>query len=306
MGNDKNTLGHYLRVGITTIALVLVSSGDQPSNNPGNSKVTLQQQRAEKSSPTKSLDEIIQEHAIIEKIINPEGQGRFYLIGQEHYYAGTDATGKIPNAVQEASLAPIQSEIYHLLLGLARNGKNNLVIGEGLGPKQLISPHTSRGFNREDWALYGERMNESSFSVHLFKKNPEDTGYTFLELFHPDLVYTQGVDDVKLSEELKQMERQAFKNALRFVPTKMDYHNPVKRAQLIKANKPLEKRKREIHDERSRIYLVESQSIADQLGHQDVAVVIGRYHIPLMVSEYTGKRALYILRPKSITTPLLK
>jgi len=246
----------------------------------------------------RDLEGIIRRNASIEKMI-PGSSGRVYLIAQEHHYAGTTREGKDPNAKQQDSLPLIQSEIYHLLHDLCKEAKLSLVIGEGLGPKELVLPYEQKGFSKSNWEEHRAGMNDKAFSVNFLHSNPKETGYTLLEFFHPDLVTSFGANDSIHLSELSKIERGLFDLALKYIPTRTDYENPEKRRLLREAEMPLNDRKAQLNDERSIIYLNEGIARADELKKEDIAIVIGASHIPLMAKKYSGKRTLYVICPKS-------
>jgi hypothetical protein len=245
------------------------------------------------------LETIIRRNTVVEKVI-PGNSGRVYLIAQEHYYAGMTREGRDPNAKQQESLPYIQSEIYHLLYDLCNETGLSLVVGEGLGPKELILPYGNKGLSRSSWENHRERMKDYNFSVNFLKANPKEPSYAVLELFHPDLVFTCGVDDSCHLAEIERIDKERFALALKYIPTKQDHDNPEKLRLFREAEKPLLMRKDALNDERSLLYLSGAIKRADEMQKQDVAIIIGSAHISLMVQHYKDKRTLYILKPKSV------
>ncbi len=247
-----------------------------------------------------NVEDIITKHAVIEEVVNKEGKGSIYLIGIEHWYGGTTRKGVDKNAKQTETLPHVQAEVYLLLHDLAGCGLE-VVVGEGLGAGELRLDHEAKGFSDEDVEYHRKRMTDKDFAIEFFKANQKEAGYTILELLEPELVLTLGVDDAKEMAELKAIDRKIFEAALKYIPTKKDYENPAKRAQMRAAEIPLIKRKRELNDKRSRIYIEEAVAL-----DSDCAIVIGADHVKLMAEEYKGRRRLYLIRPISFTRELIE
>ena len=246
----------------------------------------------------RDLEGIIRKNARIKKMV-PGSSGRVYLIAQEHYYAPLSITGRDTNAKQAESLSRIQSEIYHLLYDLIRSSGVDFIVGEGLAPGELTLSYDRKGFTREQWLENKECMQDRNFSASFLRANPKETGYTLLEFFHSDAVISWGVDDRRQREDLEELEKQLLAVGLKYVPTKKDYDDPIKRKLAETASEPIRQRKRELNDERSMLYLHQAIARADELKKEDVAIVIGAYHVPLMAKKYSGKRTLYVICPKS-------
>ncbi|HLC74781.1 MAG TPA: hypothetical protein VJH88_02900 [Candidatus Nanoarchaeia archaeon] len=246
-----------------------------------------------------SAQDIIEKYATI-RLISPGDKGNIFLIGMEHYYAGTTRTGSDANAQQSASLAHVQSEIYGLLYHLAAQADAQLIVGEGIGVKELVLPYERKRLSKEEHEEYREEMNEHAHRVRFFNANPRETGYTALKIFNPELIRLFGADDRKEQQELQLLEREIFSAALRYVPKKSDWDNPEHVRRLKMVEERVMKRKNELKDARSRIYSNHAIELADMLHEDNVVIVIGSAHIHLMAQEYRGKRSLYILQPHSL------
>jgi len=251
------------------------------------------------------LSSIINRNASIEDVVKGSGQGRLYLIGMEHWSGGITKDGVNNDSQQRGTLAYVQADIFHLLEDLSRDGMLDLVIGEGLGPKELTLHPEQKGLSVADWSDYAARMSNPAFAVNFFQTNPRESGYTAFELFDPTALKMYGVDHIKEMEELRQIDRRSFQLAEKYVPTRADFENPQKREQLQKAEVLLEERRRELNDRRSLIYLNEGIQRADELDVGDVAMIIGSSHVPLMVGDYNGERTMYVIKPKSLPGQLL-
>lgn len=247
-----------------------------------------------------SIHEIIEKYAVINAVFPGIGDGNFFLIGMEHYYAGTTRAGSETDAQQTAALAKVQSEIYGLLSNLAAQANTRLVVGEGIGPEELIISYERKGLSKDEYEKNKRWMNEHDFRVRFFNINPKETGYTALEMFKPEQIRLFGADDKKEQDELRILEREHFSAALRYVPTKREWENPENVRRLKAVEERVRKRKNELNDARSRIYLKQAIGLADRLHEDNVAVVIGSAHIDLMTQEYRGKRSLYVLKPHSL------
>jgi hypothetical protein len=146
-------------------------------------------------------------------------------------------------------------------------------------------------------------MDRKDFAVRFFQANPKELGYTMLELLFPESIRTFGVDDSAEMAELDALDKEIFRLTLKYIPTRTDNENPVKRRLFAMAEKPVYARKNALNDKRSRM---QADEAVKRAGLEDVAVIMGSYHIPLIAEELTGGKTVYVLRPKSLPEPLLE
>lgn len=247
-----------------------------------------------------TIEDVLKKYAAIETVAHGS-KGNFFLVGMEHFYAATTQFGKDRKTPQSYSLPAVQSEIYGLLRDLSIYKNIRLVVGEGFMPGEVQVNYRKRGLSDREYERHKECMRQHDFKMRFFKANPNETGYTALELFEPDTIRLYGVDDAKERNELERLERELFSAGLRYVPRTDDWKNSERVREFLKVSEDLEKKKQALNDSRSRIYLKSATEIADRLGEKDVVVVIGNSHVPLMKKEYHDKRTLYVLRPKSLS-----
>jgi len=244
-----------------------------------------------------SLEDVITRNASIVKVVNPKGEGNLYLVGMVHYYKENSILPMSHSFYkpQHRSLPFVQSEIYHLLSDLSKEQDLNVVVGEGLGDRETTSVvHDPT----EEWLEQRNKMDEKEHAVTWFRRYQKETGYISLEYFHPDLVRTFGVDDKKQMEASRRIK--IHMDSLYMASRSGPGSAKIKRQNYEIMTAPSRKNWWALQDERSRIYMKEGIAIADKLGEKDLAIVIGAYHVPLMVKEYEGRRKLYVLRPNSM------
>lgn len=207
-----------------------------------------------------------------------------YLIPMEHYYAGQTATGPEKDALQEASLAPIQRDIYRILECLHRRAGIELVFGEGF-EGELGVDRLKFGFTEEDYRKHRRGAEEDGFLDGFFRDNPKETGYTAYEFFHPEIL-TWGDDGKELHRPLERLNEQMFDYFSGKGEIRMPIHEFMEwsRGEQARLN-----HLRSVRTLESALAECEDLHKARRIRKRAVAIVMGSAHIPEIIEEATVK-----------------
>ncbi|MBW2981413.1 hypothetical protein KY343_00905 [Candidatus Woesearchaeota archaeon] len=253
----------------------------------------------EQTAKKKTVEDIISRHAYIDKVINPEGEGDLYLIGQKHYIFRFNEKGNttaVPSS--NKTIVDVQCDDFFLLKDLILESELDFVIGES--EKKREFDVSEEGL--EKGRIYGPGiMGSRKKALRFFTNNPHAIAYEALKHFLPDRfkLTSIGEGDVKekrdeLRERMKErvnLYRNTYGINGRLDVGEVAKHDPVLLG-IVKEDCGL-------NNEVNRWYLSEGPRLADELGYRNFAIVIGLGHLRGMMEEYKGKRRLLVIRPKS-------
>ena len=226
-------------------------------------------------------------------IVNPQGEGAIYLIGQVHADPVTTKDGVEYKGTQESAL--VQAQVYHILLRL----RPQLAIGEGLPNREFTFPMENLKWSEAEIKFHKNGFERSvDFTREYFALNPKQVAYSAWEMLNPQTA-TYGIDDKKEMQRVRELDKQQFSLA---EPISSAVKDTLKMVEFANQIRSIRTKKKNLHDQRSRIYMRESVAIADRLKQPEVTIIIGAAHLPLMTQEYGGSRKLYIIWPRGITT----
>ena len=232
-----------------------------------------------------NLRKIINKNAYTSRIINRNGTGSIYVIGQVH--PSPEILKRFTNKYlatylnelekqDPPSIPNIQIEIALLLHDLIKQNNLELIIGEGIDNIKLPKPSKKqKSFNRLI-------LKYPEVFLHRIKNKENFLGYILLKNAYPNITNLIEADDII---EVNQI---------------FNIHKERNRDISNNNTKPLRLQEDFLNKKRSSIYLQTAIKKADKQGKKDVAIVIGLAHVPDIIAEYKGKRKLYILYPKSV------
>lgn len=259
--------------------------------------------------PSETIEDILAQHLVVENRINPAGNGNVYLIGWQHAKPEPTAAGRVQNLKEIDPLVPVTyAEIYNALRELALAHRLDLVIGEGIGPREFKYPTLKTALRPGEYEIMKTAVSTNANAAHFFRVNPAQTPYSALEFFHPDLVVTRGVAEMDLIGQVDPLYQrrwevlQAAKKLLTIVgkretplPSFWDTHGKLE-GELAR----IEEQEWEIHAKRSCLYVKELPRHVARYHAHDSAIIIGRRHLPIIEATYSGPQTLWVLHPPSL------
>ncbi len=277
------------------LSVVLLGTGLVFSNNKPSEKPAVQ--TAEKQT----VEDIISRHAYIDKIVNPEGEGDIYVIGQKHYTLPFDRKGntKHNDPISTKDTAEVQCDNFFLIKDLILEKRLKFFIGES----NKVKDYKVSQENLEKGRIYGPKIMNSrkKEALKFFENNPHAIAYEVLKHFLPDKFHLKLIGEGSVKEK-RDLLRKKMRARVNLYGQRHNINENLDIGEVAKHDPVLLELVKEdcyLNSEVNKWYLDESQRLADELGHKNFAIGIGIRHLRGMMEIYKGKRRLILIRPKS-------